>query len=582
MATKESSSDLNVENDLPLELIILSCGVCQATLPEVYATKESNRGFHSDSGGDNGVVTKLWIAECSHIMCGKHLPGGAAPFHPKGEQPRAPCLQCQERGDDGLKDLYGIRGLDKTEMDTAIPPEWLQCPAIKLDGTISGMEAVRFQYMNVARYAQRVTKYWKHSERQRHAMETSYSRQHKQRRHLQQEILELKARVEAMEGAEAKLRKWEARKPLIHHYLQAVNDMSSDIALMRSRLLQLGYDVPNRSYAFGSDSAAQKSGTSANDRPSKQGQHGRPQRSDLNGSAFADGLRRTVDYQPLYNRPAGPIVGNRYAGTCGIGAATCENLASKGCSLVINFTSDASADKAQKLADQLQTSYGVQCLPVQADMGNESGPAHLVDMARNRFSHPKTRKVQLDIIINNAGVASKSALEDCTSEEFARLYNVNVRGPLLLMKAAMPYLPHDRSGRVVNVSSVSSSLGFEEDGMYGGTKAALEAMTRTWARELSERCTVNAVNPGPVATDMYGATTREFQQKMSYWTRNTPLAAIRPEVDRADLVENAAVAGGRPAYDMEIAGVIAMLCTPDSSWCTGSVISANGGFKFSV
>ena len=69
--------------------------------------------------------------------------------------------------------------------------------------------------------------------------------------------------------------------------------------------------------------------------------------------------------------------------------------------------------------------------------------------------------------MNNAGIASKTSLEDCTCEEFARLYNVNVRGPMLLMKAILPYLPTDRSGRVVNVSSVSSSLGFHEDGMYG-------------------------------------------------------------------------------------------------------------------
>jgi NAD(P)-dependent dehydrogenase (short-subunit alcohol dehydrogenase family) len=203
----------------------------------------------------------------------------------------------------------------------------------------------------------------------------------------------------------------------------------------------------------------------------------------------------------------------------GIGAATCENLASKGCSLIINYTSDSSADKTEKLANQLSTNYGVKCLPVQADMGAENGPAHIVNMALNHFAHPKTRKLQVDIVVNNAGVASKSALQDCTTEEFARLYNVNVRGPLLLMKAVEPHLPHDRSGRVVNVSSVSAALGFEEDAMYGGTKAALEAMTRTWARELSERCTVNAVNPGPVATDMYAGTSKEFQQKMSYWTK---------------------------------------------------------------
>lgn len=190
----------------------------------------------------------------------------------------------------------------------------------------------------------------------------------------------------------------------------------------------------------------------------------------------------------------------------GIGAAICTNLASKGCNLIMNYTSDNSLAKTTELANQLQTTHGIQCLPVQADMGSENGPAYIVDMARNHFTHPKTKLFQLDVLIQNAGVASKSPIQDCTIEEFARLYNINVRGPLLLMKAALPYLPHDRSGRIVNLSSVSSSLGFEGDGMYGGTKAALEAMTRTWARELSERATVNCVNPGPVATDMYSGT----------------------------------------------------------------------------
>lgn len=212
----------------------------------------------------------------------------------------------------------------------------------------------------------------------------------------------------------------------------------------------------------------------------------------------------------------------------------------------MNYTSDASAEKTEALAKQLQDEFGVQCLPVQADMGTENGPAHIVNIAINHLAHPKTKKLQIDIIVNNAGVAGKTKIEDCTCEEFARLYNVNVRGPLMLMKAALPHLPNDRSGRIVNLSSVSSSLGFEEDGMYGGTKAALEAMTRTWARELSERATVNAVNPGPVATDMYAGTSKEFQEKMSHFTLNTPLAAIRPDIDRKDLVEGADIAGGRP------------------------------------
>jgi hypothetical protein len=64
--------------DVPLEEIIFSCEVCQATVSEIYATKESHEGFHSGSSedGGNGIVTKLWIGECSHVFCGKHLEGG--------------------------------------------------------------------------------------------------------------------------------------------------------------------------------------------------------------------------------------------------------------------------------------------------------------------------------------------------------------------------------------------------------------------------------------------------------------------------------------------------------------------------
>ncbi|KAF2721447.1 NAD(P)-binding protein [Polychaeton citri CBS 116435] len=266
----------------------------------------------------------------------------------------------------------------------------------------------------------------------------------------------------------------------------------------------------------------------------------------------------------------------------GIGAATCENLASKGCSLIMNYTSDSSSEKTQKLAERLQGDYGIQCLPVQADMGSESGPQYIVDIAKNRFAHQKSGRFQVDIIINNAGIAGNKSIEESDIELFTSMYNVNVRGPLLLIKAAMAYLPTDRSGRIVNVSSVSASLGFHKQSVYGGTKAALEAMTRTWSRELAERATCNAVNPGPVATDMYGGTDETFQKQMANWTRSTPLAAVRPGIDRQDFVDTADFNGGRPAYDHEVAGVIAMLCTPDSGWCTGSVVCCNGGFRFSV
>lgn len=218
---------------------------------------------------------------------------------------------------------------------------------------------------------------------------------------------------------------------------------------------------------------------------------------------------------------------------------------------------------------------------MQADLGDPNGAAHIITMAKDYFSHPKTDKFLIDIVINNAGISKNMALEACTPDTFYDQYKINVLGPILVMQAALPYLPTDRSGRVVNLSSVSASMGFRDQTIYGGTKAALESMTRTWARELAERCTVNSVNPGPVATDMYGGTSPEFQQQMKPFMQTAPLQKVREGIDDEVFVEDNENAGGRPAYDYEIAGIVGMLCTADSAWCTGSVVCANGGFRFS-
>ena len=214
-------------------------------------------------------------------------------------------------------------------------------------------------------------------------------------------------------------------------------------------------------------------------------------------------------------------------------------------------------------------------------MGDPNGPSHLINIAKNNFSHIKTGKFQIDIIINNAGIAMEAALEDITPEDFTKIYTVNVLGPILVLKAALPYLPHDRSGRIINISSVSSSLGFIDQTLYGGTKSALEAMTRTWSRELAERATVNAVNPGPVATDMWWETSKKFQQNVKPFIQSAPLMKAREGIDDEKYIQAVEKAGGRPGYDHEIAGVVAMLCSEDGGWCTGSVVCANGGLKFS-
>lgn len=220
-------------------------------------------------------------------------------------------------------------------------------------------------------------------------------------------------------------------------------------------------------------------------------------------------------------------------------------------------------------------------MPIQADLGSVAGPASLISQAADAFS-AEGRPLRIDILVNNAGVALNDKVPDIKPADFTRTYEVNVLGPLLLVQAAQPYLPTDRSGRIINLSSVSSSMGFVGQSVYGGSKAAMEAMTRTWARELSENCTVNAINPGPVRSEMYSRNSDEFKRLIKPFIQNAPLMAAREGVDAPEIVEDAKEAGGRAGEAEEVAGIVAMLAGPESAWCTGQVICANGGMIFGM
>ncbi|KAK3996710.1 putative 3-oxoacyl-reductase [Cladorrhinum sp. PSN332] len=259
----------------------------------------------------------------------------------------------------------------------------------------------------------------------------------------------------------------------------------------------------------------------------------------------------------------------------GIGAAIAENLASKGANLIINYTSSSSTRIAHDLATRLATEYRLVTGAFQADIGTLDGVQSLIQYAEGVcLSDHRNLKFQIDIIINNAGVADNAPLPEVTTAQFENTYRVNVLGPLLLVQAAQPYLPKDRSGRIVNISSVSSSCGFTGQSVYGGSKAAIEAMTRTWSRELAENCTVNAVNPGPVEGPMYASNSPGFLEGIEGWIKHTPLMKSR---EGDGLHDPVMPAGTRGARTKEIAGIVGMLCGEEAAWCTGQVVGANGG-----
>ncbi|KAF9887509.1 hypothetical protein FE257_010087 [Aspergillus nanangensis] len=278
-------------------------------------------------------------------------------------------------------------------------------------------------------------------------------------------------------------------------------------------------------------------------------------------------------------------------GSRGIGEAIARNLADKGCNLLLNFTSESSRARTEEICQELSTAHSIRCISVQADLFRaEEATATILAAAKEHFTSPEG-KFQIDVLINNAGVSQDRFLNDpvkgaMDAEYFHWHYTINVLAPLLLTQGCAPFLPHDRSGRIVSISSVSSSLGFTGQSVYGGTKAAVEAMTRTWARELGDRATVNAVNPGPVIGDMYFATGEDFWKQMQGFQDATPLSKMLPGDPKLEgLTEeqirliNEKMGGRRPAFTSEVAGVVGMLCTTDGLWCTGSVVCANGGMR---
>jgi 3-oxoacyl-[acyl-carrier protein] reductase len=159
------------------------------------------------------------------------------------------------------------------------------------------------------------------------------------------------------------------------------------------------------------------------------------------------------------------------------------------------------------------------------------------------------------MLVNNAGVKLVKHLSSITPEDFESVYNINVRGTLLMTQAVLPHLP--AGGRIINISSVGARCGFPGLSVYCSSKAAIEGLTRCWAAELGKNgTTVNCVNPGPVQTELVENFPKDIveQQKI-----NTPIEKRFGTVD-------------------DVAKIVSWLAGEDSRWITSQVISASGGW----
>ncbi|HEX3355725.1 MAG TPA: glucose 1-dehydrogenase [Tepidisphaeraceae bacterium] len=233
----------------------------------------------------------------------------------------------------------------------------------------------------------------------------------------------------------------------------------------------------------------------------------------------------------------------------GIGASIALHLAAEGASVVVNYSS--SKEGADRVVGEIKGNGG-KAIAVQASIAKETDVRKLFADAKKEFG-------RIDILVNNAGIYEFQPLENVTKEHFYKHFDLNVLGLLFACQEAAKYFGPE-GGSIVNISSVVSTLAPPTASVYSATKASVDAITRSLAKELGPRkIRVNSVNPGMVETEgtaSAGITDKENEFRKQIESQ-TPLGRI-----------------GKPA---DIAPAVVYLASPDASWITGETLYISGG-----
>ncbi len=231
----------------------------------------------------------------------------------------------------------------------------------------------------------------------------------------------------------------------------------------------------------------------------------------------------------------------------GLGKAIAVQLASDGAQVVVNYAT--SSDKAAEVVSTIQSGGG-KALAMQADVSNLEEVEKMVDTIYEQFG-------KIDILVNNAGVTRDELLISMERKDWDKVISTNLGGLFNCTKAVAKYMMVQKSGRIINMSSVAGERGGRGQSNYAASKGAVNAFTRSVAMELArKKITVNAVAPGVVATEMSSEVIRRAQ----------------------DIILDS-VALKRLGQPEEIAKVVAFLASDDSSYITGEIIRVDGGFK---
>ena len=233
----------------------------------------------------------------------------------------------------------------------------------------------------------------------------------------------------------------------------------------------------------------------------------------------------------------------------GIGAGIALALAREGAAVVVNYAS--SKDGADKVVSQI-TKEGGRAIAVQADVSKQADITRLFQETHKIFGH-------VNILVNNAGIYQFAPLEEVTEELFHAQFNLNVLGLLLTTKTALDYFPEEGAS-VINISSVASTSTPPASSVYSASKAAVDAITHSLAKELGPRnIRVNSINPGMIATEgvqAAGFSDSDFEKQI---VASAPLGRI-----------------GQPD---DISPSAVYLASSDSKFMTGETLVLSGGWR---
>ncbi|WP_050606290.1 3-oxoacyl-[acyl-carrier-protein] reductase [Clostridium niameyense] len=229
----------------------------------------------------------------------------------------------------------------------------------------------------------------------------------------------------------------------------------------------------------------------------------------------------------------------------GIGKAIAIKLASLGANLVLNYRK--SSKEIENVASDIEK-FGVKTLIVQGDISSFEETKIIIEKAVEEFK-------AIDILVNNAGITRDSLMLRMSEEDFDRVINVNLKGTFNCIKHVTPIMLKQKSGRIINISSVVGLVGNPGQCNYAASKSGVIGITKSLAKELGSRgITVNAVAPGYIKTDM----TEVLSDRIKESIKGTiPLKKL-----------------GNPE---DIAETVAFLSSTGASYITGQVINVDGG-----